>query len=87
MDSTAENPGPRPGRPARALELVPEGDGSWRAPLHGDRLPKGEHTFDVEVVDADGRLGRQHIEFMVDPTGRYTAVPCVRPRVIETAFC
>ena len=67
--------------------LDSQGDGYWTAPLHGDQLPKGEHTFDVEVVDESGRRGCQRIEFMVDPTGRYTAVPSVRPRVTHTAFC
>ncbi len=31
--------------------------------------------------------GEQIITFVVDPTGRYTAVPCVRPVVRGTAFC
>jgi 3',5'-cyclic-AMP phosphodiesterase len=61
--------------------------GAWEAPLQGDRLTKGEHIFEVEVISGDGRLGRKRISFMVDPTGRYTAVPSVRPRVTQTSFC
>jgi hypothetical protein len=69
------------------FEMVLGGKDSWAAPLHGERLSKGEHAFDVEVVDDTGRLGNQHIQFLVDPTGRHTAVPSVRPRVSQTAFC
>jgi Icc protein len=67
--------------------LDPSGTGDWAAPLPGDRLAKGEHVFEVEVADADGRQGSQRKSFMVDPTGRYTAVPSVRPRVTQTSFC
>ncbi|WP_422924119.1 metallophosphoesterase family protein [Singulisphaera sp. PoT] len=61
--------------------------GEWTAPLPGDRLAKGEHAFEVEATDADGRRGIQRITFMVDPTGRYTPVPRTHPSVAETAFC
>ncbi len=61
--------------------------GEWQAPLRGDRLTKGEHIFEVEVVGRDDRRGRHRISFMADPTGRYTAVPFVRPRVTQTSFC
>ena len=61
--------------------------GSWSAPLPGDRLAKGEHTFEVEAVDDQGRRGGQRIGFMVDPTGRFTAIPAVRPVVTSTKFC
>jgi 3',5'-cyclic-AMP phosphodiesterase len=67
--------------------LDPRGDGDWSTPLPGDRLAKGEHTFEVEVIDRAGRPGGRRIGFMVDPTGRYTAVPCARPRVAQTSFC
>jgi hypothetical protein len=43
--------------------------------------------LEVRAVDADGRRVSQRITFMVDPTGRYTAIPMVRPVVTETAFC
>lgn len=67
---------------------VDEAVGScWFAPLHGDRLGKGEHTLEVEVCDQDDCAGLRAIRFMVDPTGRYTAVPRVEPWVEETAFC
>ncbi len=61
--------------------------GDWSAPLPGDQLAKGEHVFEVEVVDGNGRRGGQRTSFVVDPTGRYTAVPSVRPRVTQTSFC
>ncbi len=65
----------------------PLGPGLWRHPLPGGRLAKGEHTLAVAARDADGRAGSHGVEFMVDPTGRYTAVPAVRPVVTGTAFC
>jgi 3',5'-cyclic-AMP phosphodiesterase len=59
----------------------------WSAPLHLDPLRKGEHTLEVEVCDEEDCVGLRSIRFVVDPTGRYTAVPRVEPRVEETAFC
>jgi hypothetical protein len=69
------------------FQLDPSAAGAWEAPLQGDRLTKGEHIFEVEVVGGDGRRGGQRTSFAVDPTGRYTAVPSVRPRVMQTSFC
>ncbi len=63
------------------------GAGLWTAPLPGDRLAKGEHAYEVEAVDAEGRRGGQRLGFLVDPTGRFTAVPGVRPAVTVTKFC
>lgn len=71
----------------RWFALDPFSPRDWAAPLPGDRLTKGEHTFEVEAIDADGRCAGQWISFMVDPTGRYTAVPRVRPHVAHTSFC
>jgi predicted phosphodiesterase len=71
----------------RWFPLDPDGTGHWVAPLPVDRLAKGEHVFEVEVADGVGRRVGQRTSFMVDPTGRYTAVPCVRPRVTQTSFC
>ncbi len=71
----------------RWFPLNPSDTGDWAAPLPGDRLAKGEHTFEVEVADRDGRRSGQRMSFMVDPTGRYTAVPSVHPRVTQTSFC
>ena len=68
-------------------ELEPSGPGTWSAPFPGDRLDKGEHRYEVEALDADGRRGGQRIGIMVDPTGRYTAIPAVRPVVTSTKFC
>jgi Icc protein len=67
--------------------LLPLAPGFWGYPLAGERLSKGEHDLEVQVVDANGRRGGHQINFMVDPTGRYTAIPMVRPVVIGTAFC
>jgi predicted phosphodiesterase len=59
----------------------------WEAPLPGDRLAKGEHALEVQAFDQEGRRGSQRLGFMVDHTGRFTAVPSVHPRVTQTAFC
>lgn len=69
------------------MALEAEGDGRWSGPLDAARLLKGEHTLAVEAVDARGRVGRHAIAFLVDPTGRFTAVPGVRPRMTATGFC
>jgi 3',5'-cyclic-AMP phosphodiesterase len=67
--------------------LDPQGINDWTAPLPGDRLAKGTHCFEVEARDREGRKAGQRMDFMVDPTGRYTAVPSVQPRVTQTSFC
>lgn len=72
------------GGPWRRLE--PAGDGTWRGPIAGDRLTKGTHRLVVRAEAGDGP-GEQEIDFAVDPTGRYTAVPTVRPVVTATNFC
>jgi predicted phosphodiesterase len=64
-----------------------ENDGHWGGPLAGDELTKGAHELEVVVVASDGARTCQVIEFVVDATGRYTAVPEVRPAVASTAFC
>lgn len=69
------------------VSLEPSGDGHWTAPLPGDQLAKGEHHLEVVAVTPDAAEGRQRVAFMVDPTGRYTAVPEIRPVVTSTAFC
>jgi hypothetical protein len=38
-------------------------------------------------VDSRGQIGEQQIELAVDDSGRYTAVPAVRPVVRATQFC
>lgn len=70
-----------------ALEVDELVGSCWSAPLHGDRLCKGEHTLEVEVCDEEDGVGLRLIRFAVDPTGRYTPVPRVEPWVAETAFC
>jgi hypothetical protein len=70
----------------RWVLMQPDGERTWRAPLSGDRLTKGMHRLAVRVETVDAP-GEQEIEFAVDPTGRYTAVPTVRPVVTATNFC
>jgi hypothetical protein len=62
-------------------------DGHWSGTLPGDGLAKGEHILEVVAVASDDTEGSQRIGFMVDSTGRYTAVPEARPVVTATAFC
>jgi len=67
--------------------LESSGDGNWSGPLPGDRLAKGEHLLEVVAVASDDTEGSQRVGFMVDSTGRFTAVPEARPVVTSTAFC
>ena len=72
-------------------------EGGWHdflgARAHGGirwlatKSAKGEHRLEVQAVDSHGRRGGQTIDSVVDATGRYTAVPFVRPVVTATAFC
>jgi len=64
------------------VDLRPAGPLDWSGPLPGDRLAKGTHRLTARAA-----AGGQTIEFAVDPTGRYTAVPAVRPVVTATNFC
>ena len=61
--------------------------GFFSHPLEGAKLIKGEHSLEVRVTDALGKTASQQIEFVADPTGRYTAVPVIHPVVTKTAFC
>jgi predicted phosphodiesterase len=61
--------------------------GFFSHPLESARLTKGEHALEVRVTDALGKTASQRIEFVADPTGRYTAVPVIHPVVTKTAFC
>jgi len=70
-----------------AFPLEPLGPGLWGHPIPDARLCKGEHGLEVTARDLDGCEGSHGIEFLVDPTGRYTPVPAVRPVVTGTAFC
>lgn len=67
--------------------LAQSGAGEWSAPLKGEALQKGEHSLAVEARVGGGRTSSQGIVYMADPTGRYTAVPEVRPKVTQTEFC
>ena len=68
------------------VELELSDDTHWRGWLAVEWLAKGEHSLEVVAVAADGTEGSQWIDFMVDPTGRYTAIPQVRPIVSSTKF-
>jgi hypothetical protein len=74
-------------QPWITLEVNERAGSCWSAPLHGDRLCKGEHTLAVEVGDEDDCWSLRSIRFVVDPTGRSTAIPRVEPLVERTAFC
>jgi Icc protein len=69
------------------LELEPAAGGLWTRALDGAALEKGPHFLEAQLRDAKGNEGGQTIDFVVDHTGRYTAVPAVRPIVHGTAFC
>ena len=73
------------GREWTPLEMA--GPGAWSTPIDGSSLAKGEHRFEVEIVDDHGHRARAEVDFLVDPTGRYTAVPSARPPVSSTRFC
>jgi 3',5'-cyclic-AMP phosphodiesterase len=69
------------------LTLQPLRGTDYAFSLTDDGLDKGEHTVEVQAEDDQGKTGCQTIIFAVDPTGRFTAVPEVCPRVAGTAFC
>jgi 3',5'-cyclic-AMP phosphodiesterase len=71
--------------PWAGLEL--SDDGNWQGRLPTDRFTKGVHSLAVVASAADGTEGSQRIDFVVDPTGRYTAIPQVSPMVSATQFC
>lgn len=68
------------------VALTPAGPFDWVGPLP-DGLGKGVHRLVVRATDAAGTVGEHAIEVAVDATGRYTAVPAVRPVVTATDFC
>ncbi len=72
---------------AASSEMERDADGFWIAAIEALSLTKGEHRIDVRAIDQVGAEGRQRQGFLVDPTGRYTAVPCARPVVTSTKFC
>jgi Icc protein len=69
------------------IDLASTGDGHWSGVLPCDKLEKGEHVLEAVAVASDDSRASDQISFMVDPTGRYTAVPETRPIVMSTAFC
>jgi Icc protein len=73
------------GREWYALE--PGEDDHWSGPLAGDDMTKGEHVLEVVAVAHGAVEAHQRVVFMVDATGRYTAVPETRPTVTATEFC
>ena len=62
-------------------------DGTWRGPIAGDTLVKGQHTLEVRATDAAGATGTDCLVFMTDLTGRYNPIPAVDPVVTTTKFC
>ncbi len=73
-------------QPWTTLEVDERVGSCWSAPLHGERLCKGEHTLEVEAGGEDDAWSLRSIRFVGDPTGRYTALPRVEPPVERTAF-
>jgi hypothetical protein len=63
------------------------GTNEWRGPIPGDRLTKGEHALEVQVVDSSQAAGTDQITFQLDRSARFTAVPRVEPAVAATKFC
>jgi Icc protein len=68
------------------VKMNPVDDRIWNAPLASAQLTKGRHRLAVSVETMND-AGEREIEFAVDPTGRYTAIPIVRPIVTATNFC
>jgi 3',5'-cyclic-AMP phosphodiesterase len=68
------------------ISMKESAEGLWRGPLPGDSLTKGNHKLTVRAKTKEGANERE-IEFAADRTGRYTAVPTVRPIVTSTNFC
>jgi Icc protein len=69
------------------VKMESRGGNDWGAALPGDHLKKGEHALEVRAADAQGQAATDRICFLVDRTGRFTAVPRARPSVTQTAFC
>jgi hypothetical protein len=69
------------------FDLQEAAKNSWAGPMPGERLKKGETPLEVEAVSEDGQKARDRVDFMVDRSARYTAVPMVRPMVTQTKFC
>ncbi len=69
------------------FEMEPGLDGRWSALLPGHLLSKGRHRLEVRAKDDRGIQGGRDFEFLVNPSGRYTAVPAAEPKVDSTAFC
>lgn len=61
--------------------------GEWMRPLSAASLSKGRHRLEVVATDKQGHQGHNAITFLVDLSGRYTAVPSALPEVTATAFC
>jgi 3',5'-cyclic-AMP phosphodiesterase len=71
----------------QSCHLLNIGGLDWSASLPAANLSKGRHRLSVKVLDRSGGESERVIEFALDPTGRYTAVPCVHPAVAATNFC
>lgn len=71
--------------PAFSLNALAQGQ--WSAAFDAKPLAKGIHQLTVSATDRCGIRSKQAVSFVVDPTGRYTPLPCVSPIVLETNFC
>ena len=60
---------------------------TWSFAIPGDTLAKGEHTLEVQLINADNEKGSDRITFSCDLSGRYNPFPMVEPVVRETKFC
>jgi Icc protein len=69
------------------LRLRDQTQGRWGIAFDAEVLAKGIHHLTVRATDRSGDSSEQSISFVVDQTGRYTAVPCVSPTVLTTNFC
>ena len=69
------------------FELSQNEDQSWSGPVDANQLSKGEHQVTVHADLIDGQRCRGQLNFFVDVTCRFTAVPQSSPVVRTTAFC
>lgn len=70
-----------------SLRLDDHADGQWGTAFDSTALAKGIHQLTVRATDRSGVASEQTVTFVVDQTGRYTAVPCVSQIVLATNFC
>lgn len=69
------------------LPLTRTSASEWIRSLSPASLAKGRHLLEAVGTDKEGHRGHNVITFLVDSSGRYTAVPGAFPDVTGTAFC